>query len=146
MQHHCDESYESSLGLSSLCVGIATNGFLEVSATDGHHSMVGIKSAPKRITRKHRLKVRSGCWRWLLSQCSKWELEGPVCKARLQFEVGSASGIHLASLWMVAAEGIKKRRESNIMLQKSAEVFDCWIHGANKSSHVAVSELSYRCK
>jgi len=104
--------------------------------------MVGIKAAPKSITCKHRLV------QWLfavVAELVEWELDEPVCKATLRFVVGSSSGMPLASLWMVAAEVIKKGHKSDIMLQTSADVVDCWLHGANKSSHVAVSEPSYRC-
>jgi len=45
---------------------------------------------------------------------------------------------------LIAAEEIKKKGKSYMILEKSVEVGGCWVQAANKTSHVAVSEPSYR--
>ena len=39
--------------------------------------------------------------------------------------------------------GLIEAEEIKVMLEKSADVRDCWLHAANKTPHAAVSEFSY---
>jgi len=146
-----------------------SNDFVKASATGGHHTMAGNKAALKHHEEAQHQGVPAGGGRRASvagkgaarasvqgkrastggARCSIRDLSGKLVAPESLTVDSNVKKVDMVIVGagvcgLIAAEEIKKKGKSYMILEKSTEVGGCWVQAANKTSHVAVSEPSYR--
>jgi non-ribosomal peptide synthetase-like protein len=144
-----------------------SNDFVKASATGGHHTMAGNKAALKHQEEAAAHGVPAGGGRRASvagkgagrasvqgkaaagARCSIRDLSGKLVAPESLTVDTNVKKVDMVIVGagvcgLIAAEEIKRKNKSYMILEKSADVGGCWLGAANKTSHVAVSEPSYR--